>query len=89
MARNRVFTPNAWKDYLYWQEHGKSTLKKVNALIEDVCRNGNEGLGKPEPLAGDLAGYWSRRITDKDRLVYRVTDTSAFFIACRSHYDDK
>lgn len=89
MARNRVFTPNAWEDYLYWQSHDKKTLRKVNALIEDVCRNGYEGIGKPEPLADDLSGYWSRRVNDKDRLVYRVTDTMAYFLACRSHYGDR
>ena len=89
MARNRLFTDNAWKDYLYWQAHDRKTLKKVNALIEDVCRNGYDGIGKPEPLAADLAGFWSRKINDKDRLVYQVTDETAYFIACRSHYGDK
>lgn len=89
MTRNKVFTPDAWEDYLHWQEHDRQTLKKVNRLIEDVCRNGTEGIGKPEPLAGDLAGYWSRRINDKDRIVYSVSEHSAFFIACKSHYGDK
>ena len=89
MTRNRLFTPNAWEDYLYWQRHDAATLRKVNRLIEDVCRNGHEGIGKPEPLAGDLAGFWSRRVNKKDRLVYRVTDENAYFIACRSHYGER
>ena len=89
MARNKVFTDNAWEDYLYWQGHDRKTLRKVNALIEDAARNGNEGLGKPERLSGDLAGYWSRRINDKDRLIYQVTDSNVIILACRTHYGDR
>lgn len=89
MARSKHFTPNAWQDYLYWQGQGSKKLKKVNDLIEDVCRNGYEGLGKPEQLGDDLSGYWSRKINEKDRLVYRVTDEVAYFIACKTHYKDK
>ena len=61
---NKVFTDNGWKDYIYWQTEDKKTLKKINQLIEDIYRNGNEGIGKPEPLTGNLMGYWSRRIND-------------------------
>ena len=69
---NKVFTKNGWEDYIYWQTEDKKTLKKINKLIEDICRNGNSGIGKPEPLLGDLSGFWSRRINEKDRLVYRL-----------------
>ena len=71
---NKVFTENGWKDYIYWQTEDRKTLKKINQLIEDICRNGNEGIGKPEPLAGNLAGFWSRRINDKDRLIYKIDE---------------
>ena len=60
--------------------------KKINSLIEDVCRNGNQGIGKPEPLTGDLAGFWSRRINDKDRLIYQIDDENVYILACRYHY---
>lgn len=66
---NKVFTENGWKDYAYWQTEDRKTLKKINQLIENICRNGNEGIGKPEPLTGNLSGFWSRRINDKDRLI--------------------
>lgn len=89
MARNKVFTPNAWEDYLYWQAHDKQMLKKVNKLIDDICRNGYEGIGKPEPLSGDLSGFWSRKVSSEHRIVYQVTDNAAYFLACRSHYGDK
>ena len=64
----------------------KKTLKKINALIEDICRNGNQGIGKPEPLTGNLAGFWSRRINDKDRLIYQIDDENVYILACRYHY---
>ena len=69
---NRLFTDNGWKDYTYWQTEDRKTLKKINQLIDDICRNGNEGIRKPEPLTGTLSGYWSRRISDKDRLIYKI-----------------
>ena len=59
---NKLFTENGWKDYVYWQTEDRKTLKKINTLIDDICRNGNEGIGKPEPLSGNLSGFWSRRI---------------------------
>ena len=73
---------------VYWQIEDRKTLKKINQLIEDICRNGNEGIGKPEPLRGDLGGFWSRRINDKDRLVYRIDDANVYIIGCRFHYGD-
>ena len=85
---NKIFTDNGWKDYVYWQTEDRKTLKKINSLIEDVCRNGNEGLGKPEPLMGNLVGFWSRRINDKDRLIYKIDETNVYILSCRYHYSD-
>lgn len=86
---NKIFTANGWADYVYWQTEDRKTLKKINNLIKDIERNGNEGIGKPEPLTGMLSGYWSRRINDKDRLIYKIDDTSIYILACRYHYNDK
>lgn len=85
---NKLFTDNAWKDYVYWETEDKKTLKRINKLIEDINRNKNEGIGKPEPLVGDLAGFWSRRINEKDRLIYKVEGNDIYILACRFHYDD-
>lgn len=85
---NKLFTDNGWKDYVYWETEDKKTLKRINKLIDDISRNGNTGMGKPEPLSGDLAGFWSRRINDKDRLIYRIDGEDICIIACRYHYDD-
>ena len=89
MRLNKRFTDNGWDDYTYWQTEDKKTLKRINALLKDIDRNGNEGIGKPEPLSGDLAGFWSRRINDKDRLIYRIIDDEIVVLACRTHYGDK
>ncbi|NLN86928.1 MAG: Txe/YoeB family addiction module toxin [Syntrophomonadaceae bacterium] len=83
---NKVFSDIAWQHYLYWQTEDRKILKKINELIRDIERNGNEGLGKPEPLKHDLAGYWSRRITDVHRLIYSLDDTNIFIASCRDHY---
>ena len=85
---NKLFTANAWKDYLYWQSEDRKTLKRINVLLKDIERNGNMGIGKPEPLTGDLAGFWSRRINEKDRLVYRIAGDENQILACRYHYHD-
>ena len=85
---NKLFTDNGWKDYVYWETEDKKTLKRINKLIDDISRNGNEGNGKPEPLSGDLAGFWSRRINDKDRLIYKIEGDDICILACRYHYDD-
>jgi len=78
MSRHIDFQVRAWNDYLYWQVQDKKTLKRVNELIRDTLRNGNEGVGKPELLKGDFSGWWSRRIDDTNRLVYRfVGDDSS------------
>ena len=85
----KIWDDVAWNDYTYWQEQDKKTLKRINLLIKDIGRNGNHGIGKPEPLLGDLAGFWSRRIDDKNRLVYRVQDGKIEIVQCRTHYKDK
>ena len=86
---NLSFSENAWEDYLYWQMQDKKTLRKINQLLQDIQRNGYDGIGKPEPLKGELSGLWSRRIDDKNRLVYMVTDNLIFILQCKGHYDDK
>lgn len=68
------FTNRAWEEYCYWQSQDKKTLKRINLLLIDIQRNSFEGIGKPEPLKGNLTGYWSRRIDDVNRLVYRIID---------------
>lgn len=78
----------AWEDYLYWQTQDKKTLKRINQLVKDIARNPFDGIGKPEPLRGNLTGFWSRRIDDEHRLVYAVEETAILIIACRGHYND-
>ena len=85
---NIVFTESAWADYLYWQTQDKKTLRRINALLQDISRNGYVGIGKPEPLKNDLSGFWSRRIDDVNRIVYRVTEDAIQVIQCKGHYDD-
>lgn len=85
---NVSFTENAWEDYLYWQKMDKKFVKRINELIKDIKRNPFEGLGKPEPLKYDLAGKWSRRITDEHRLVYQVEGNNLIVYTCRYHYWD-
>ena len=84
----KVWSDGAWEDYLYWQTQDKKTLKRINALILDIDRNGNTGIGKPEPLKGDLSGLWSRRIDEVNRLVYRIRDGRIEILQCRTHYGD-
>jgi toxin YoeB len=82
-----VWDENAWADYLWWQaQDRRRVLKRINALIQDVVRHGNVGIGKPEPLKHDFAGYWSRRITDEHRLVYKIAEDDVRIAACRYHY---
>ena len=78
----KIWHDDAWADYLYWQAQDKKTLKRINLLLQDIDRNGYAGLGKPEPLKGDLTGWWSRRIDDVNRIVYRVRDGSIEIIQC-------
>jgi toxin YoeB len=86
---NKIWTDEAWEEYLYWQTQDKKTLKRINQLIRDIDRNGNNGIGKPEALSGNLAGFWSRRIDETNRLVYRIKDGQLEIAQCYSHYDDK
>ena len=86
---NKAWQDDAWEDYLYWQTQDKKTLKKINLILKDIDRNGYEGLGKPEPLSGNLAGYWSRRIDDKNRIVYKIENNQIIIAQCGSHYRDK
>lgn len=84
---NIQFSTRAWEDYLYWQQHDQRVLKKINALLEDIARGEpHEGIGKPEPLRHALSGFWSRRITDEHRLVYRVSDNIIQIAQARFHY---
>lgn len=87
MTRKISFTPSAWETYTFWQSQDKKTLKRINLLIKDCLRSPFEGLGKPEPLIGDLTGFWSRRIDDKNRLVYEVTESAITILSCRYHYE--
>lgn len=76
----------AWQEYLYWQVQDRKTLKRINVLLQDIDRNGYTGIDKPEPLKGDLQGYWSRRIDETNRLVYRIVEQRIEILQCRSHY---
>jgi len=81
-----VFQTHGWEDYLYWQQQDKKILQRINDLIKDTLRSPFKGIGKPEPLKGDLAGCWSRRITDEHRLVYAVRENRLHILQCRFHY---
>ncbi|MCI1193128.1 Txe/YoeB family addiction module toxin [Calidifontimicrobium sp. SYSU G02091] len=87
MPERVVWTASAWGDYLYWQSQDRKTLKRITALIQDAMRHPFEGIGKPEPLRENLAGFWSRRIDDTHRLVYTVEGDMLAVVACRYHYD--
>ncbi len=82
-----VFQTVAWEQYLYWQETDKKILFRINDLIKDTLRSPFKGIGKPEPLKGNYAGCWSRRINDEHRLVYAVRDKRLHVLQCRFHYD--
>lgn len=81
-----IFHPNGWDDYIYWQQNDKKILKKINKLIKEVMRNPFEGTGKPEPLKFDLSGFWSRRINQEHRIVYKVEKNDLHILTCRYHY---
>lgn len=85
----KAWSDLAWEDYLYWQAQDKKTLKRINLLIQDIDRNKNSGIGIPEALKGNLQGYWSRRIDEKNRLVYRISNNSIEILQCRTHYREK
>ncbi len=85
----KIWSDTAWEDYLYWQQQDKKTLKRINRLIQDIERNGYQCIGKPEPLRGDLSGFWSVRIDEANRIVFRLTDGALELWQCGSHYRDK
>lgn len=89
MPKNLIFLPEAWDDFNYWLDQDKKMIKRIRMLIQDIDRNGFTGIGKPEPLKGNLSGWWSRRIDEKNRLIYRVGDEQIEIAQCRSHYDDR
>jgi toxin YoeB len=85
-VRDLAWGSKAWQDYIYWQSQDKKTLKRINKLIQNTLATPFEGIGKPEPLKENLSGYWSRRIDESNRLVYRVDDEYIKIISCRYHY---
>ena len=84
-----TFAEDAWEEYLYWQTQDKKTLKKINNLLKAIQREPFIGVGKPEPLKDSLNGEWSRRINEKDRLVYMISNESIIVTQCKGHYNDK
>jgi toxin YoeB len=82
-----IWQDAAWEDYCYWQVQDRRVLKRINSLLKDIARNGNEGIGKPEALKHGFHGFWSRRITDEHRLVYRVTEDGILIAQARFHYE--
>ena len=84
---NKVWSDDAWEEYIAWQMQDKKILKRINLLLKDVERHPFEGIGKPEPLRGELSGFWSRRIDEKNRLLYRVSRDSLEILSCKGHYD--
>lgn len=81
-----TFAERAWEDYLYWQKTDKKILNRINLLIKDIQRNPHEGIGKPEKLKHTLSGYWSRRINDEHRIIYKVQDNGVLIAQLRYHY---
>jgi toxin YoeB len=85
----KLWLDEAWEEYLYWQKQDKKILKKINRLLTDIDRNGYQSTGKPEPLRGDLSGFWSVRIDEKNRIVFRIVDSNIEIIQCGTHYENK
>lgn len=81
-----IFSQHAWNDYLYWQRTDKKIVKRINSLIQDIQRSPFEGIGKPEPLKHGLSGYWSRRVTDEHRIVYKFKSDAILIAQLRYHY---
>ena len=84
----KLWDDNAWEEYLYWQTQDKRTLKKINRLLVDIDRNGYNCIGKPEALKGNLTGYWSVRVDDKNRIVFRINNNNLEILQCGSHYNN-
>lgn len=85
----KSWTDEAWKEFEHWLNQDKKTLKRILLLLQDIDRNGYDGIGKPERLSGDLSNYWSRRIDDCNRIVYRIDGNVIKIVQCGSHYHDK
>ena len=85
----KAWIEDAWEDFEYWLKQDKKTLKRILQLLRDIERNGYDGIGKPEPLRGDLSPYWSRRIDDCNRIVYQINGDVIQIVQCGSHYRDK
>ena len=85
----KLWMDEAWEEYVEWQSRDKKTLKRINRLLKDIDRNGYNCIGNPEPLKGNLAGYWSVRIDEKNRIVFRVKDGNLEIYQCGTHYRDK
>jgi len=83
-----IWFEEAWEDYIHWQTQDKKTIRRINQLLQDAARNGYTGIGKPEPLKGEFNGFWSRRIDEYNRLVYRIKDEALEILSCKGHYDD-
>ncbi len=86
MKMDLVFSINSWDEYLYWQANDEKIVEKINLLIKEITRTPYSGIGKPEPLRHTLSGYWSRRITDEHRMVYKVDANKMFIVQLRYHY---
>lgn len=84
---NITFTNKAWEEYCYWQSQNKKTLKRINIILADIQRDNFAGVGKPEPLKNNFAGYWSRRIDNTNRLIYRINNGQIEVIQCKGHYE--
>jgi toxin YoeB len=84
---NKLWSDEAWSDYVHWQSQDKKTVKKINNLLKDIDHNGYNGIGKPEPLKYELQGFWSRRIDDENRLVYRIKNQQIEIAQCKTHYE--
>ena len=84
-----LWEDEAWLEYLSWQEQDKKTIKKINKLIKDIQRDPYNGIGHPEPLSGNLSGWWSRHIDEKNRIVYKALESNTTILSCKDHYNDK
>lgn len=84
-----LWEDEAWQEYLDWQDQDKKTLKRINILLKDIQRNPFDGIGRPEPLSGNLSGWWSRRIDEKNRIVYKPIENNTVILSCKGHYNDK
>lgn len=86
---DKIWHDDAWDDFVHWTTQDRKTLRRILQLLKDIDRNGYDGIGKPEPLSGDLAGFWSRRIDEQNRIVYRIRDGRVEIAQCGSHYRDR